>query len=170
VSHPPLSVTAGDEDSATALYWLMAGVVRRLPRDLSRTAEATLRTLDRLGPTRLSQLAVHEHVSQPTMTALVTRLEREGLLARRSDAADGRVVLVVLTTAGRRYLRRRQRVGTDLVAGLIAQLPADQVAALDQALPAIQALRALVHDDAPAPAPPEPSHSLAGVSPAPHGR
>lgn len=140
----PHSAGAGDA-TASALYWLMAGVVRQLPRDVSRTAEATLRTLDRLGPMRLSQLATHEHVSQPTMTALVTRLERDSLVARHGDAADGRVVLVTLTAAGRRYVRQRQEIGTTLVAGLIAKLPADQAAALDGALPALQALRELVH-------------------------
>lgn len=141
---PP--AVAGDDDAASTLYWLMAGVARRLPGDRSRTAEATLGTLDRLGPTRLSKLADHERVTQPTMTALVTRLERDGLLARRSDATDGRAVLVVLTGAGQRYLRQRQRIGTDLVAGLIGQLPAEQAAALDRALPAIRSLRALVHE------------------------
>ena len=46
--------------------------------DLSLTAAATLATLQRSGPARLTELAVAEGVSQPSMTALIARLGRAG--------------------------------------------------------------------------------------------
>jgi len=58
-------------------------------------------TLDQNGPHRLSELAVREGVSQPAMTSLVSRLERDGYAKRRPDPADARVVVVHLTK-GRR--------------------------------------------------------------------
>lgn len=52
-------------------------------------------------PRRITELAAREGVTQPAMTRLVTRLERRGWVRRDVDAADGRVVLVAPTAAGR---------------------------------------------------------------------
>src|ERR1700733_10246448 len=103
---------------AGALYALLAPLPRRAPRDLSLPSLATLSTLDRTGPRRVTDLAVIEGVTQPSMTALVTALERGGLVARHSDPADRRVTLVALTDEGLLYLRSRRRAG----AGAFAQL------------------------------------------------
>src|SRR4051794_17556964 len=78
--------------------------------DLSLTAASTLRTLDQAGPKRLTDLASCEGVSQPAMTQLVSRLEREGHVGRDTDPADGRVVLIRITPVGQELLiRRRER-------------------------------------------------------------
>ena len=52
------------------------------------TAASTLVTLERTGPRRLTDLAVNEEVTQPSMTALVTQLEELGLAERRRNPAD----------------------------------------------------------------------------------
>ncbi|MHB1613223.1 MAG: MarR family winged helix-turn-helix transcriptional regulator [Actinomycetes bacterium] len=141
-------VAAGRHDEvANALYSLVASVLRRMPRDISLTTAATLHTLDRQGPQRLTRLAALEGVTQPTMTVLVTRLEHDGLAERRPDPTDGRAVLVVLTAAGRRYVRRRRQAGAASLTGLIAELPAGQATALRGALPAIIGLCALDRSD-----------------------
>ena len=128
---------------ANALYALAASVVRRMPRDVSLTTAATLNTLERHGPQRLTRLAAIEGVSQPSMTLLVTRLEHDGLAERRADPTDGRVVLVALTGAGERYVRRRRRAGAAGLTSLIAELAPDQARALRAALPALVRLRSL---------------------------
>jgi len=84
---------------ATALDGLVALVLRGGPRDISLTAAATLGTLERGGPCRLTDLAEIEGVAQPSMSTLVTGLERAGLAERRPSPDDGRVVLVALTPA-----------------------------------------------------------------------
>jgi DNA-binding MarR family transcriptional regulator len=129
--------------SAGALYGLLATLVRQVPRDLSLTSLATLSTLNRTGPRRITDLAVIERITQPSMTVLVTALEREGLVARHSDPTDGRVTLVALTAKGSHYLRNRRRAGTDALAQLIAKLPPGEAAALAAATPALQHLRDL---------------------------
>ena len=48
----------------------------------------------------IGDLAGHLQVREPTVTATVDRLEEERLVERRRDAADRRVVRVVLTTQG----------------------------------------------------------------------
>jgi DNA-binding MarR family transcriptional regulator len=89
---------------------------------LSMTAAATLASLERLGPQRLTVLAAREGVTQPAMTQLISRLEESGLVRREPSPEDGRVVLVVITDKGRAVLARRRLVRTDRLAGIIAQL------------------------------------------------
>src|SRR6201985_966681 len=90
----------------------LIGLVSSLsPADgLSLTAPATLATLERSGPRRLSGLAVQEGVTQPAMTQLIARLQDSGLVRREADPADGRVVQVRLTDLGRDLLARRRAV------------------------------------------------------------
>ena len=129
--------------SAGALYALLATLLRRVPRDLSLTSLATLSTLNRTGPRRITDLAAIEGVTQPSMTVLVTALERGGLVARHSDPADGRVTLVALTAEGSRYLHSRRSAGTDALARLVDKLAPGEAAALAAAIPALQHLRDL---------------------------
>src|ERR1700730_15072681 len=80
------------------------------PDGRSLTAAATLATLERSGPRRLTALAAQEGVTQPAMTQLIARLQDSGLVSRDADPADGRVVQVRLTEAGREMLARRRAV------------------------------------------------------------
>jgi DNA-binding MarR family transcriptional regulator len=106
-------------------------------RDLSLTAVASLGSLDRRGPQRITAMAVAEGVSQPSMTQLVQRLEQRGLVMRTSDPSDGRVALVSLTDEGRAALAARRQRNTARVAELLADLPDDDVQALSDALGAV---------------------------------
>src|SRR6202042_1650457 len=94
-----------------ALYGLVTLAVRHGARQISLAAASTLSTLDRTGARRLTDLAVIEGISQPSMSVLVTGLEQAGLAERRADPADKRVVLVSLTAEGSKYLRARRRTG-----------------------------------------------------------
>jgi DNA-binding MarR family transcriptional regulator len=147
-----------------ALYGLVTAVVRHNPREISLTAASTLSTLGRTGPRRITELAAVEGVAQPSMTVLVTGLERSGLVERQTDAGDRRVVLVALTEAGADYLRRRRRAGAEVFAGLIGKLPAEEAAALMAAAPALQHLHDLDSEQrAAASRPPDrPDPGLAG--------
>lgn len=127
---------------AEALDGVVRFVIRQTAavREGSFTSVSTLSTLDSAGPTRLTDLAVREGVSQPSMTALVSRLAKQGLVSRGTDASDGRIVLVAITDAGREVLRRRAASRVAFVTSLIDALdPADR-AALAQAVPALRRL------------------------------
>jgi DNA-binding MarR family transcriptional regulator len=78
------------------------------------------------------------------MTQLVTRLEREGLAQRGSDPADGRVVTVTITGAGRAVVERRRRGNADALAERLDRLPAEDRAAILAALPAMERLGDLI--------------------------
>ena len=109
-------------------------------QEISLTTAATLRMLELSGPCRLSELAVSEGITQPAMTQLVTRLERDGLAARGGDASDARVVLVDITDAGRDLLRERREERATRLSDLLDALPA---ADRDTVLAAVPALNLL---------------------------
>ncbi len=125
------------------LYGLATEAVRRIPRDMSLTTLSTLSTLDRTGPRRVTDLALVQGVAQPSMTTLVSNLQRSGLVERRGDPADGRVALVEITAAGTELVRARRRAGAQAFTELISKLPPAEVAALAAALPALEHLREL---------------------------
>src|ERR1700722_7868276 len=108
---------------AAALERLM-GLFRSLtpPSGLSLTAAATLATLERSGPSRLTSLAVREGVTQPAMTQLIGRLQESGLVDRAADPTDGRVVQVRVTDEGRAMLARRRAVRAERLGGGPARL------------------------------------------------
>jgi DNA-binding MarR family transcriptional regulator len=129
-------------------------VLRRLtPREeLSLTAASTLRRLERSGPHRLCELHVPEGVSQPAMTQLVTRLEREGLARRSSDPDDGRAVVVSITEAGLAAVARRRAGRQEALSALLHRLPPEDYAAILPALPALDRLGDLVAEQPQLPA------------------
>lgn len=125
------------EAIGSALYGLATRAVRRLPRDMSLTSAATLATLDKTGPRRVTDLAAAEGVTQPAMTVLVRVMEEAGLVERKGDPSDRRVTLVCLTEAGAAYVRARRQAGVDAYVRLIDKLTGDEVEALAAALPAL---------------------------------
>jgi DNA-binding MarR family transcriptional regulator len=109
---------------------------------LSMSARYTLGRLCDDGAHRLSELARLEGVTQPAMSALVNRLEADGLVRRDSDPDDGRVALVSVTDTGRAFVARRRKDRARALAEHIAQLPPQQRGALVAALPALRNLTA----------------------------
>ena len=52
---------------------------------------------------RIGELARRARLSKQAMTEMIQRLERDGLVARRPDPADGRASLILLTDRSRRF-------------------------------------------------------------------
>ena len=127
------------------------GLYRSLaePGGLSLTAAATLASIERFGPQRLTALAAREGVTQPAMTQLISRLEDAGQVRRESDPDDGRVVLVTITDEGRATLARRRDSRATRLAAILARLSPDHLVALDAARPALDALASVPRDDDP---------------------
>lgn len=57
--------------------------------------------LEERGPLQQKDLLAHSRIEQPTMTALLARMERDGLIVRKSDPNDARARLVSLTPKAR---------------------------------------------------------------------
>lgn len=98
--------------------------------DLSASAAYALNRLCREGPIRLTVLAAKEGVSQPSMTQLIQRLERQDLVTRLADPDDGRATLVGITAQGQRLLDDRRRLRRERLAALFARLTSEERNAL----------------------------------------
>jgi DNA-binding MarR family transcriptional regulator len=131
---------------AAGLGRLLALIRWLSPPGMSLTTAATLATLDRSGPIRLTALAANEGVTQPAMTQLVGRLEDQGLAMRRADPDDGRVVHVLITDAGREVVARRRAIRAERLSSLLATLSQADQDALAAALPAMDALASAQRD------------------------
>ncbi len=106
----------------------------------SRTAAATLTRLANSGPTRLTELAAAEDVSQPSMSGLAARLVDQGLVHRGGDPQDARVVLLSLTPAGRDLVAHRRKARTQRLSAALSDLTADDVTRIAAAVPALTRL------------------------------
>ena len=138
---PDPAISAEDAAIAAGFERVYETLRRLTPREaLSLTAASTLRRLERSGPHRLSELYAPEGISQPAMTQLITRLEKEGLARRDHDPTDGRAVVVSITDAGRAAVARRREGRARALAELLRGLSAEQHAAVLAALPALERL------------------------------
>jgi DNA-binding MarR family transcriptional regulator len=141
--------TAAAAEVAGGLERLLALIRWLSPPGMSLTTAATLVTLERSGPTRLTALAAAEGVTQPAMTQLVGRLEEQGLAIRCADPADGRVVHVQITDAGREIVAQRRAIRAERLSSLLTRLSQADQDALAAALPAMDALASAQRDGLP---------------------
>ena len=91
-------------------------------QDLSMREYDVLYTLSKCRePVRISILHQHVLLSQPALSRLVHRLADRGMIQCQSDPADGRIVRVSLTDAGR---ARQRQVGSRHARGVARALTA----------------------------------------------
>jgi DNA-binding MarR family transcriptional regulator len=74
--------------------------------DLSRTEMRFLAVVADQGPMPVTELGRVLHLSQPTASRTLRRLEELGLVERGADVSDGRVARYRVTAAGRRVWKR----------------------------------------------------------------
>jgi DNA-binding MarR family transcriptional regulator len=101
---------------------------------------STLASVGKYGPVRLGDLAAAERIAPSTLTRLVNVLESRGYLVREPARDDARAYLVTVTDAGREVLERIREEATSLLTDILLTLPAEQLAALNAALPALEQL------------------------------
>lgn len=117
---------------------------------LSSAASSTLSRLGRVGPQRMTELAQAQRISQPGMTQLVTRMEREGLVRRTTSTSDRRGVLVEATEAGLDLWARMRAERADVLQELIDRLDPQDQTTISAALPVLtQLVESAAYDDQP---------------------
>lgn len=116
-------------DPAAELAILAGKLVRQLRRSSAvPKSYRVLATLDDIGPAGVSQLAVADGISQPTMSNLVADLVAEGYVAKEPHPTDARAQVVSLTDAGRRYLLENRARITSIVRGRLSDHSEAEVA------------------------------------------
>ena len=95
------------------------------------------------GPTTLGALARAEQVSAPTMSRLVSALERDGLVARERHADDGRAIVVAASAKGRAILERGRERRIGELAALLDELAPSDLETLAEASRIVEHISAL---------------------------
>lgn len=135
---------AGPAIDAARLRVAVLRLSRRLRKhDLAGLTPSQLSTLSYVGvsgPVRLGDLAAAERIAPSTLTRVVNVLEDRGYLRRHPAPDDARAFLVTVTDSGLDVLQRIRAEGTRMLADSLRTLPADQLTALEAALPALEGL------------------------------
>ena len=110
-------------DSAARLRLAIVRTARRLRQEAATEVSG-------LTP---SEIAAIERVKRPTITRTLVCLEREGLIDRAPDPADGRSSLISVNGAGRERLRRLRGRKNAYLARRMKHLDGADVATLERA-------------------------------------
>lgn len=114
--------------SARRSFTRMARFIHQLLREKLTCGPLTIQqfyTLESLeaGPRTMNALAAQVGLHQSTLTRIVDRLERDGLVARRANPEEKRRVDVVMTHAGRSLYRSLDRECTNVASEVLKVVP-----------------------------------------------
>jgi len=147
------TAAASDTEALAASMRLSVTRLARILRhqdggDLTPSTTSALATINRHGPLTLGDLAAREHVSAPTITRIVEKLQQQGLVARTTSATDGRVTHATVTDKGRRLVVAARSRRTEWLVDHLGRLSAAELAALAAAAPVLEHLIATADDGA----------------------
>ena len=132
-----------DEAAVDAVLTASRSLVAVATMSLGAAAEDTtiaqyraLVVLASRGAQRMVDLAAALAVTPSTAGRMCDRLVRKGLIRRHRDRADRRAVQVSITPAGRLVVDQATARRRELIAGILARLPARQQPAIASALQA----------------------------------
>lgn len=135
-------------ETAAQLRMAIVRTARRLRQEaatetngLTPTSTAALATIERHGPLTPSEVAAIERVKRPTMTRTLGCLQREGLVDRTPDPADGRSSLVAINAAGRERLRRLRGRKNAYLARRMRELSSEEIETLERAAQILDRMR-----------------------------
>ena len=101
---------------------------------LDRSGIVILTTLHRLGPLRLSDLADDIGLDRSTISRQVAAVVRAGYVERAVDENDARALLLTLTARGQAIRQKLAAAWHDIVIGLMAEWPEQDIAELARLL------------------------------------
>ena len=88
----------------------------------------------------VGQIADHEHVTPPSASKIVATLERTGFVERTTDPTDRRCTPITATDAGRAHADEVRAAGRTWLTDQLGELDDRDVAAIEQAVPALERL------------------------------
>jgi DNA-binding MarR family transcriptional regulator len=132
-----------DDEGAIRLRRVIIKVARQLNASstgegLTPSQASVLGLIVARGPMSLPDLGELEGINPTMLSRVIGRLVEMKLIDRIPDPADLRSVSVVATSVGRRVDRQIKARRAAAVSQCLELLPADEVAALSDALPALE--------------------------------
>ncbi len=141
---PELDPVAGVSPNVDRLRLVLVRLARRIRTNsveaITPSQLAVLATVNRNGPMTVGQIAEAEHVKPPSVSKIVSALERAGLVERRTDATDRRCSHIAVAPGGYAYIDEVRSAGRTWLQSRFAAIDpadADQITA---ALPALERL------------------------------
>lgn len=107
---------------------------------LTPSQHSVMTSIHRHGPITLGALADVERVAPPTISRVVAKLEADGLVERRADPDDGRIVRVIATARGAELLEVARSRKVAWLDEHLSQLTAEDRRAVAGAIGALQRL------------------------------
>jgi DNA-binding MarR family transcriptional regulator len=101
-----------------------------------------LRILARGGPLPASSIGKRLFIAKQNMTTLVDRLMHDGLVERKNDAADRRVINITITEKGKEFLKERREGLIRIVGENLSKLSDEDIESLHSV---IGVVRTIVH-------------------------
>lgn len=117
---------------------------RRLTKHLAREFGLTgpqltvIKLLEQLGDLSLSSLSARIKANNSTVTGIIDRMEREGLVERERSEADRRIVLIRLTDKGRKLAESIEVEPMEIFRQALESLPRKDIEDLFRILGAVQ--------------------------------
>ena len=140
----PRGANGREREVADRLHSAAIHLLRRARRTdpLTGVSPAQLSALSVLmsGPKTLGALAAAEQVRPPTMSRLVTEMERAGVARKVTDRVDARVIRVHATPRGLRALSRGRAMRIEAIEQLMSELEADELGNVERAVGTIEKL------------------------------
>jgi len=140
----PTHAKRREREVANRLHSAAIHLLRRARRTdpLTGVSPAQLSALSVLmsGPKTLGDLAAAEQVRAPTMSRLVSEMERAGVARKVTDRGDARVIRVHATPKGLRALSRGRAMRIEAIEGLISELDPDELGTVERAIGTIEKL------------------------------
>ena len=99
------------------------------------------------GPLTLGALARAEQVRPPTMTRIVTGLEKDDLVRRKGDSRDGRLTHIEATAKGQKVLAAGRARRVARLAGAVGKLGRRELAELQRGVQLVGAVVTSMQDN-----------------------
>ncbi|HXZ66494.1 MAG TPA: MarR family winged helix-turn-helix transcriptional regulator [Streptosporangiaceae bacterium] len=134
-----------DDEGAIRLRVVISKLARELNASstgegLTPSQASVLSLIVARGPLGLTELGERERINPTMLSRVIGRLVEMELITRTPDPTDLRSVSVLSTAAGRRIDKKIKARRAVAVSECLELLPAEQVAALTEALPVLENL------------------------------
>ena len=109
-------------------------ILSRAGVDVDRSGIVILTTLHRIGPMRMSDLAVDIGLDRSTISRQVAAVVRSGHVQKMNDSADARASLLTLTASGQAARKKLADAWHDIVLELVAEWTTEEQTQLGRLL------------------------------------